>query len=65
MPKNIFKLVLHTDNNLINYDNRTFHERFPEVELNAREKNNTSYGSVKTILRVYSKCKNNPNAYIF
>ena len=43
--------VIHTDNNLIYYDNRTLHERFPEVELNARNKNKNCYGSVKSILK--------------
>ena len=28
--------VIHTDNNLFYYDNRTLHERFPEVELSAK-----------------------------
>ena len=43
--------VIHTDNNLLYYDNRTLHERFPILEPNARI-NNTNYNaSVKTILR--------------
>lgn len=50
-PKIYLNWVIHTDNNLINYDNRTLHERFPEVEINAKKKNNNSYGSVKTILK--------------
>ena len=43
--------VIHTDNNLIYYDNRTLHERFPQVELNAIKNKKECYGSVKTILR--------------
>ena len=43
--------VHHTDNNLILYDNRTLHERFPEVEPNAINNVRGSVNSVKTILR--------------
>jgi hypothetical protein len=43
--------VHHTDNNLIHYDNRTLHERFPEVEPNAINNVRGSVNSVKTILR--------------
>ena len=43
--------ILHTDNNLLYYDNRTLHERFPILEPNARMNNKNSCASVKTILR--------------
>ena len=43
--------VHHTDNNLIYYDDRPLHVRFPEVEPNARNKVNGSVNSVKSILR--------------
>ena len=43
--------VHHTDNNLIYYDNRTLHERFPEVEPNAKMNIKGSRNSVKSILR--------------
>ena len=43
--------VHHTDNNLIYYDNRTLHERFPEVEPNAVNNVRGSVNSVKSILR--------------
>lgn len=43
--------VIHTDNNLIYYDNRPLHIRFPEMELNARNNVNGSSNLVKSILR--------------
>ena len=43
--------VYHTDNNLIYYDNRTLHERFPEVEPNARMNKKGKFNQVKSILR--------------
>ena len=43
--------VHHTDNNLIYYDNRPLHIRFPEVEPNARNNTKGSSNSVKSILR--------------
>lgn len=43
--------VHHTDNNLIYYDNRPLHIRFPEVEPNARNNVNSSRSCVKSILR--------------
>ena len=43
--------VYHTDNNLINYDNRTLRERFPEVEPKARNNITNSNAIVKTILK--------------
>lgn len=43
--------VYHTDNNLIYYDNRPLHIRFPEVEPNARNNVNKSVSCVKSILR--------------
>ena len=43
--------VYHTDNNLIYYDNRPLHIRFPEVESNARNNVNMSKNCVKSILR--------------
>jgi ribosomal protein L30E len=43
--------VYHTDNNLIYYDNRPLHIRFPEVEPNARNNVNRSGNCVKSILR--------------
>ena len=43
--------VIHTDNNLLYYDNRSLHERFPVLEPNARLNNRSYYSSIKTILR--------------
>ena len=43
--------VYHTDNNLIYYDNRPLHIRFPELEINARNNVNGSSNCVKSILR--------------
>ena len=43
--------VQHTDNNLINYDNRTVRERFPEVETNARYNKTNTFAYVKSILK--------------
>ena len=43
--------IIHTDNNLLYYDNRTLHERFPILEPNARINNTNCNASVKTILR--------------
>jgi hypothetical protein len=43
--------VHHTDNNLIYYDDRPLHIRFPEVEPNARNNVSGSVNSVKSILR--------------
>jgi len=43
--------VYHTDNNLIYYDNRPLHIRFPEMEPNARNNVNRSINCVKSILR--------------
>ena len=43
--------VVHTDNNKIHYENKSLFERFPEVEKNAKEKNNGVTHRVKCILR--------------
>ena len=43
--------VYHTDNNLIYYDNRPLHIRFPEVEPNARKSIKNRKNCVKSILR--------------
>ena len=43
--------VIHTDNNLFFYDNRTLHERFPELEPNAIKKKKIVKCRVKTIIR--------------
>ena len=43
--------VIHTDNNLIYYDNRPLQVRFPEVEPNARNNVKRSKSFVKSILR--------------
>ena len=53
--KNCIKInlnwVIHTDNNLIYYDNRTLHQRFPEIEPNARNNKKKSIARYKSILR--------------
>ena len=59
LQRNVFKncekiylnWVHHTDNNLIHYDDRPLHIRFPEVEPNARNNVSGSINSVKSILR--------------
>ena len=43
--------VIHTDNNMIYYENRSLHERFPDIEKNAKEKNNGVEHRAKCILR--------------
>ena len=43
--------IIHTDNNLLYYDNRTLHERFPILEPNARKNNRNCNANIKTILR--------------
>ena len=43
--------VIHTDNNLIYYDNRPLHIRFPEVEPNAKKNINKRRNLVKSIIR--------------
>ena len=43
--------IIHTDNNLIHYDNRTLHERFPIIEQKARNHNKNYFIPVKSILR--------------
>lgn len=43
--------VVHTDNNKIHYENKSLFKRFPEVEKNAKEKNNGVEHRVKCILR--------------
>ena len=43
--------IIHTDNNLIHYDNRSLYERFPILEPNAQKKNKTYYSPVKSILK--------------
>ena len=43
--------VIHTDNNLIHYKNKTLHERFPILEPNARNNNKNKYIPVKSILK--------------
>ena len=48
--------VIHTDNNLIYYDNRSLHERFPDIEPNTKKKKKGIKYRVKCILRGH-----NPN----
>ena len=43
--------IFHTDNNLLNYDNRTLSERFPEREKKARGKKTGKNQGIKSILR--------------
>ena len=43
--------VIHTDNNLIHYQNKTLHERFPILESNARNNNKKNYIPVKSIIK--------------
>ena len=43
--------IIHTDNNLMYYDNRTLHERFPIIEPNAKNKITKEYMPVKSILK--------------
>ena len=43
--------VMHTDNNLLKYDNRSLHDRFPELEPNAYKKDKNITGNGKTIMR--------------
>jgi hypothetical protein len=52
---NCFKIylnwVVHKDNDMIYYDNRSLHERFPETEKNYKDKNQVVLQRVKCILR--------------
>ena len=43
--------IFHTDNNLLYYDNRTLHDRFPEREKKAQGKKKGKDQGVKSILR--------------
>ena len=43
--------IFHTDNNLLFYDNRPLHERFPEREKKAQGKKKGKDQGVKSILR--------------
>ena len=43
--------MIHTDNNLIYYENKSLHERFPILETNARKHNKKYFFPVKSILR--------------
>jgi hypothetical protein len=43
--------VIHTDNNLLKYDNRSLHERFQELEPNAYKNDKKCIGNGKTIIR--------------
>ena len=43
--------VLHTDNNLIYYENKSLHERFPILEPNVLNKNKNYSNPVKSILK--------------
>ena len=43
--------VIHTDNNLIYYDNRTLHKRFPTLEPKAKIKRKKYYSQIKSILK--------------
>ena len=43
--------VFHTDNNLINYDNRSLKERFPIIDKNIRKNANNYKIPVKSILK--------------
>jgi hypothetical protein len=49
--------LIHTDNNLFYYDNRTLHERFPEVELVDKKKKNI-VRRVKIIVKGHQKNNN-------
>ena len=46
-----FNYILHTDNNLIFYDNRTLKERFPEMEANVKNKNKDAKEVYKSIIK--------------
>ena len=52
--------VLHTDNNQIYYDNRSLHERFPEVQNISEDGDKTRFNYVKSIMK-----GNIPNIYIY
>ena len=43
--------ILHTDNNLLYYDNRPLSIRFPEREAKAREKKTGGISGIKSIIR--------------
>lgn len=46
-----FNYILHTDNNLLFYDNRTLKERFPELEPSARNKSKRANEVYKSIIK--------------
>ena len=50
--------VVHTDNNLIYYDNRTLHERFPDIEPDAKARKKGVVHRAKAILRGHNPNKN-------
>lgn len=43
--------IIHTDNNLIFYQNKSLHERFPILEPNIRNKDSNYFSPVKSILK--------------
>ena len=43
--------VMHTDNNLIYYENKSLHKRFPILEPNARKNNKNIFVPCKSILK--------------
>jgi hypothetical protein len=43
--------IIHTDNNLLYFENKSLFERFPILEQNARKYNKKYYIPVKSILR--------------
>ena len=49
--------IVHTDNNLLYYDNRTLKERFPEIEEKAKRKKKGGYSVIKSIIRGKIKIK--------
>ena len=63
--KNCIKInlnwVIHTDNNLFYYDNRTLYERFPELEPNVRNGKHITKVRYKSILRGENMKENKRN----
>ena len=55
--------IFHTDNNLINYDNRTLQERFPIPESNPQNINSTLNHFVKTIIKGHGNIIDINNIY--
>ena len=57
--------IIHTDNNLIYYDNRTLHERFPEIQQDIKKEKNKYKGIYRYKFILKGKIPNNKIDYYY